>query len=527
MNTDSQVKKHKKNTNKEEVGDQDLIYLSSNNTSPACSNLTASSTPVGTHAAKPINVDDYPTPFSPEDCGELRLRGLPGNDRPSTPFAAYMDDAKRNIAAVDKMVHEYLNYNQEQKITIAATEFKYFDASKKRMGPMQSTTLMNHVVLNTPDLIQHKVVALIRKGEKKLLPSRQIPQVIHLVRILNPMKELLSIPIERVQAPISPSALRYENSVSKKRRLYREEMKRHDKVTIASLLCLRSGTELRDTIVDSFMFLLNYTNLDDEYVRLKGRILAWPYVYLESRLLVFRQGKLKVNPTTLFTIHAAGVLEETMATIMQRYAYIAFPLVQNGHWTLCVFETSSVSRKIHFFDSMGNGWKHFSLAEELESWLRVVIGSDSNLPIENRDCPRQPDTKMCGVCVCRTVDSLFAQCHDDSTLTGICESVSRNTFNTSIEADDKFRLEMLYWHLIMMNTWAFAITSHEDVHTTGKKKPPSGLKAVPTPKRLDPFLGNPRKDTGINMVYLTKLEALVCAMLYTLMYNHNPGYRHG
>jgi hypothetical protein len=522
MDTDSQANKQEKKTNNDEEVKQNWIDLSLKNSSPALSTLTVSSTPVGTKAGKPIHVEDFPTPYSPQFCGELRLRALPDVPRPKTPLAIYMDHVQDNQADIDNMVTDYLNYNQEEKITTEATDLNYSEREKMLglMGPMQSTTIMTDVVLNTPDLIQHKLVASIRGREKKFCPSGQILQAIHLLRILNPMKQLLPVPIQRFEAGIPLTSMKLVDTSSKNRMLNRE-MFDPDKATIASLLCLRSGTELREFIVDSFMFLLNFSNLDDEFVRLQGKILAWPSIYMQSRLFMISQGKQIPNPNNLFTIRHAGVLRETMSTITQRYAYIAFPLVCNGHWVLCVFE--SLTNTIHYFDSMGYDFTDFPLVKEFKLWLRAVVGSQVMLHIENRDCPRQRDTKMCGVCVCRTVDYLFAKCQDVSILTGICESLSTNTFNTSIEEDAKFRLEMLYWQLIITKRWSFAITSNKDVHTTTEKKTPSTLKQVPTPKRLDTLLSIPTNDNWQDLLYLNKVQALVCALLLLLQYDC-PGY---
>jgi hypothetical protein len=256
-------------------------------------------------------------------------------------------------ALIDKKIQEHLSSAGCKKVDVVEHEMTWMSSiygSLRKVGTMQSTPLMREVCAVTPDLILHKSVNYLDKPGKR--PSVIRPQAIHLLRILHPLREAIDVPLSR-------------KSCSRFSTLSHEIYK---KQSIFKLLCLRGGTYLRESVLDCFMGLLNSTDTSRN-----GKVLAWTCECAELRLRLggtqppgTQRPSTQFSPGDSYDIPCASSWHcKSVKAMAAHYEYMTFPICENYHWVLCVYETKKCI--LHHFDSLA-GDRYLKIKPSPKVW---------------------------------------------------------------------------------------------------------------------------------------------------------------
>ena len=176
---------------------------------------------------------------------------------------------------------------------------------------------------------------------------------------------------------------------------------------------------MMSTVLDAYLSLYNHASGHKDR---KYQLLVWPSTEVLDKLLLHNvssiYGKGKV---VTFTLPEAYIQKEELHSFWYHYRFHAMPRCDNHHWWLYLFD--SERGVVTQLNSLQQQWDFATdkdaqcLMTNINNLLQqpsegkyhtCIIGIKKFRCIGNIvSVPQKTDLKMCGVCVCQNVDSVF------------------------------------------------------------------------------------------------------------------------
>jgi hypothetical protein len=143
-------------------------------------------------------------------------------------------------------------------------------------------------------------------------------------------------------------------------------------------------------------------------------------------------------------------------------------------------------------------------ADELCSKIAAILGMNE-LPLKFGTCPQQPDDDMCGVCILRNIDALFAAAVKYRGM-NMKKFPQKIKYSIKLNVDSIYRLEILKSIMSVMKKWSPVVSSASGKKSRNLKTQTFATTSdVPDPDSST-LVGNLRQDRLGQVVDLTSVS---------------------